>query len=59
MIESFGKQLGVPCFIYGIDDVGTVQNFSQYTMKRIHHESEGMFWFYTREYHRDLLDSGS
>ncbi|NOT75062.1 MAG: transferase [Cyclobacteriaceae bacterium] len=43
MIESFGRDLNVPCFIYGIDDVGSVMNFSQYTLKRIHHESEGMF----------------
>jgi SAM-dependent methyltransferase len=42
-IEEFGKSLGVPCFIYGIDDVGNVKNFSGYTVKRIHHESEGQF----------------
>src|ERR1044072_195428 len=42
-IEEFGKSLGVPCFIYGIDDVGDVKNFSSYTIKRIHHESEGQF----------------
>jgi len=42
-IEEFGKALGVPCFIYGIDDVGQVKNFSSYTIKRIHHESEGLF----------------
>ncbi|CAN5410397.1 hypothetical protein BH10BAC4_BH10BAC4_02130 [soil metagenome] len=43
MIESFSKDINVPCFIYGVDDVGSVKNFSQYTLKRIHHESEGMF----------------
>ncbi len=42
-IEAFGQDLGIPCFIYGIDDVGNVQNFSSYTLKRIHHESEGRF----------------
>jgi hypothetical protein len=42
-IEDFGRALGVPCFIYGIDDVGNVKNFSTYTIKRIHHESEGQF----------------
>lgn len=42
-IEAFGRSLGVPCFIYGIDDVGNVKNFSAYTIKRIHHESEGQF----------------
>lgn len=42
-IEEFGRLLGVPCFVYGIDDVGAVKNFSSYTIKRIHHESEGLF----------------
>lgn len=42
-LEEFGKQLSVPCFIYGIDDVGHVKNFSSYTRKRIRHESEGLF----------------
>ena len=42
-IEEFGRALGIPCFIYGIDDVGNVKNFSSYTIKRIHHESEGQF----------------
>lgn len=40
-LEEFGKSLSVPCFIYGIDDVGNVANFSSYTLKRIKHESEG------------------
>lgn len=42
-IEEFGKQLGVPCFIYGVDDVGNVKNFASYTVKRIKHESESLF----------------
>ncbi len=42
-IDEFGRSLGVPCFIYGIDDVGNVRNFSSYTIKRIQHESEGQF----------------
>ncbi len=42
-LEEFGKVLSVPSYIYGIDDVGTVTNFSSYTLKRIKHESEGMF----------------
>jgi hypothetical protein len=42
-IEEFGKALRVPCFIYGIDDVGNVKNFASYAIKRIHHESEGQF----------------
>src|ERR1041384_4752782 len=42
-IEEFGRSINIPCFIYGIDDVGNVKNFSSYTLKRIHHESEGLF----------------
>lgn len=42
-IEEFGKSLSVPCYIYGVDDVGTVGNFSSYTIKRIKHDSEGLF----------------
>lgn len=42
-LEEFGKQLSVPCFIYGIDDIGNVKEFSEYTIKRIKHDSEGQF----------------
>ncbi len=42
-LEEFGKSFPIPCFIYGIDDVGSVRNFSGYTIKRIKHDSEGMF----------------
>lgn len=42
-LEEFGKALSVPCFIYGIDDVGHVKNFASYTVKRIRHESENLF----------------
>lgn len=42
-IEEFGKHLSIPCFIYGIDDVGNVKNFASYTIKRIKHESENQF----------------
>lgn len=41
-LEQFGKSLPVPCFIYGIDDVGSVANFSSYTIKRLKHDSEGI-----------------
>jgi len=43
LVEAFGKSLAVPCYIFGIDDVGHVSNFSRYTRMRIKHESEGMF----------------
>jgi hypothetical protein len=42
-LEDFGQSLNVPCFIYGIDDVGNVPNFARYTVTRIRHESEGTF----------------
>lgn len=42
-LEEFSKNLPVPTYIYGIDDVGNVKNFSSYTIKRIKHESEGLF----------------
>ncbi|RYZ91420.1 MAG: transferase [Proteobacteria bacterium] len=42
-IEAFGAALGVPTYIYGVDDVGALPNFAAYTLKRIRHESEGRF----------------
>jgi SAM-dependent methyltransferase len=42
-IDEFGEDLNAPVYIYGIDDVGSVKNFSDYTIKRIRHESEGLF----------------
>ncbi|HEY9047844.1 MAG TPA: transferase, partial [Ohtaekwangia sp.] len=42
-IQEFADELPVPVYIYGIDDVGNLNNFASYTIKRIRHESEGMF----------------
>ncbi|MFT3826237.1 MAG: transferase [Chitinophagaceae bacterium] len=42
-IEAFGNLLNVPVYIYGIDDVGSLSNFATYTLKRIKHESDGLF----------------
>jgi hypothetical protein len=42
-IEAFGNELKIPTYMYGIDDVGYVPNFAQYTLKRIQHDSEGLF----------------
>lgn len=42
-IDEFGENLSAPVYIYGIDEVGNVTNFSDYTIKRIRHESEGQF----------------
>jgi SAM-dependent methyltransferase len=42
-IHEFSRELFVPSYIYGIDDVGNLPNFATYTLKRIKHESEGLF----------------
>jgi SAM-dependent methyltransferase len=41
-IREFTASLGVPVYIYGIDDVGSLSNFATYTLKRIRHESDGL-----------------
>lgn len=40
-IEAMSEQLQVPVYIYGIDDVGNLAGFADYTIKRIKHESDG------------------
>lgn len=40
-IEAMAAGLDVPVYIYGIDDIGTNDDFADYTLKRIRHESEG------------------
>lgn len=40
MIQEFAKDLPVPCLIYGIDDVGHIEDFASYTLKTISHESD-------------------
>ncbi|UII25884.1 transferase [Fulvivirga maritima] len=40
MIQEFCKELTVPCYVYGIDDVGHVPNFAAYTVKQIRHQSD-------------------
>ena len=42
-IHEFARTLPVPAYIYGIDDVGSLSSFASYTLKRIKHESEGLF----------------
>lgn len=39
-IESAFRELNLPVYIYGIDDVGNQPDFAAYTLKRIKHESE-------------------
>lgn len=40
-IEMMSQALGVPVYIYGIDDVGNLEGFASYTLKRIKNESDG------------------
>ena len=40
-LTDFSSQLPVPCYIYGIDDVGAIDDFAEYTVKRIEHDSNG------------------
>jgi hypothetical protein len=42
-VEKATADLPVPVFIYGIDDVGDLNNFATYTLKRISHDSEQRF----------------
>jgi hypothetical protein len=42
-IQEFARELPVPSYIYGVDDVGHLDNFASYTLKRVKHESEGLF----------------
>lgn len=42
-IQEFAHDLPVPSYIYGVDDVGNLDNFASYTLKRVKHESEGLF----------------
>lgn len=40
-LEAFSRDLKIPSYIYGIDDVGNLGDFASYTIKRIKHESDG------------------
>jgi hypothetical protein len=42
-VQEFVRELNVPAYIYGVDDVGSLSNFASYTIKRVRHESEGLF----------------
>ncbi len=42
-VQDFVRGLSVSTYIYGIDDVGSLENFATYTLKRIRHESEDLF----------------
>ncbi|UII34720.1 transferase [Fulvivirga ulvae] len=40
MIQEFSKDLPVPCYVYGIDDVGILENFAAYTLKQVKHQRD-------------------
>ena len=40
-ILDFSQELGIPCFVYPIDDVGYLEDFAGYTLKKIRHDSDG------------------
>ncbi|NMM49906.1 class I SAM-dependent methyltransferase [Marinigracilibium pacificum] len=40
MIQEFSKDLNLPVYVYGIDDVGILENFAEYTLKQIKHQSD-------------------
>ena len=42
-LEKFSGGLPVPAYIFGIDEVGMLDNFAAYTLKRLKHESDGQF----------------
>lgn len=42
IIQEFSNSLDVPAFVYGIDDVGVINDFPEYTIKTIRHSSEGV-----------------
>jgi hypothetical protein len=42
-VHEFGKTLPVPTHIYGINDVGVIDDFSAFTIKTVDHESGGRF----------------
>jgi hypothetical protein len=42
-LQEFSRELPVPAYIYGVDDVGDLPGFASYTLKRVQHESEGSF----------------
>lgn len=42
-LDSFADELGIDSYIFGIDDVGQLNDFAKYTIKKIAHESDGRF----------------
>jgi len=44
ILTAFADHLDIPAYVYPIDDIGTSQQFAEYTVKRINHESDGLFY---------------
>lgn len=42
-ILDFCQELEVPGYVFGIDDVGYMEDFAAYTLKKIEHESDAQF----------------
>jgi hypothetical protein len=40
IIQELAKELQIPVWIYGIDDVGNIPQFASYTLKQIQHQSD-------------------
>lgn len=42
-LHDFAQELGVPAWIYGIEDVGQIDDFPSFVLRRLSHLSEGRF----------------
>ena len=40
ILQELSNALDMPTYIYGIDDVGLIDNFSKHTIKSIEHQSD-------------------
>ncbi len=41
-IHEFSETFDIPVYIFGIEDVGIIDDFGSYTVKKINHEAEGI-----------------
>lgn len=44
-LQDFCRDLEIPTYIFGIDDIGNTPDFASYTIKRLEHESDGVLDF--------------
>ncbi|MEL6925037.1 MAG: transferase, partial [Bacteroidota bacterium] len=40
-LQDFAEELGIPFYVFGINDVGYMEDFAGYTIKFIEHETDG------------------